>query len=197
MFSDLTALLDIMSMTSTEFSVNESEGVPDALHGFRRDTFSTELEFFNRLDVFNLGTINVYDEIFDGNDYIKESSLSSATSEDDNEANVVSFELYSDEGSFISRQNPQIHCDSMLMHNRGCYDSMGLLSISSMSSCETQIIHCPPLCNTSINPPHTSPNSIEAAGPSVSMDVHSDKEVFSIKSTSIGMSPVDNSTGKI
>ncbi len=197
MFSDLTALLDIMSMTSSEFSVNESEGVPDALNGFRRDTFSTELEFFNRLDVFNLGTINVYDEIFDGNDYIKESSLSSATSEDDIEANVVSFELYSDEGSFISRQNPQIHCDSMLMHNRECYDSMGLLSISSMSSCETQIIHCPPLCNTSINPPHTSQNSIEAAGPLVSMDVHSDKEVFSIKSTSIGMSPVDNSAGKI
>lgn len=183
-------------MTSFEFSVVESEGVPDALHGSRRDTFSTELDFFNRLDVFNLGTINIYDEIDYGNDYIKESSLSSATSEDDIEANVVSFELYSDEGSFISRQNPQIRCGNTLMHNRGCDDSMGLLSISSMSSCETQIIHRPPMCNTSINPRHTFPNSLEAAGPSVSMDDHNDK-VFSIKSTSIGMSPVDNSAGKI
>lgn len=61
MFSDLTALLDIMSMTSYEFSVAESEGVPDCLYGSRRDTLSTELECFNRLDVFNLGTINVYE----------------------------------------------------------------------------------------------------------------------------------------
>lgn len=187
-------------MISSEFSVAESEGVPDGLHGSRRDTFSTELECFNRLDVFNLGTINVYDEIDDGNDYIEESSLSSATSEDEIEASVVSFESHSDEGSFISRQNTQMRCDSMLMHNRGCDDSLALLSFSSMFSCETQIIHHPPMCNTSLNPHHTSSNSIEAAGPSVCMDVHTDKEVSSIESTSIGMSPVDsvdNSTGKI
>ncbi|KAF4118872.1 hypothetical protein G5714_000923 [Onychostoma macrolepis] len=182
-----------MSISSSEFSVSESEGVPDDLHGSRRDTFSTELQFcFNRLDVFNLGTINVYDEIDDGNDYIDESSLSSATSEDEIEASVVSFESHSDEGSFVCRQNTQMCCGSMLMHNGGCDDSLGLLSISSMSSCETQIIHHPPMCNASLNPPHTSSNSIEAAGPSVSMDVHSDKEVSSIESTSIGVSPVDS-----
>lgn len=84
-------------MTSYEFSVAESEGVPDCLYGSRRDTLSTELECFNRLDVFNLGTINVYDEIDDDND-IEESSLGSATSEDEIEVSVVSFESHSDEG---------------------------------------------------------------------------------------------------
>lgn len=141
-------------MTSYEFSVAESEGVPDCLYGSRRDTLSTELECFNRLDVFNLGTINVYDEIDDDND-IEESSLGSATSEDEIEVSVVSFESHSDEGSFVSRQNMQICCGSMLMHNRGCDDCLGLLSISSMFSCETQIVHRPPMCNTSLSAPHT------------------------------------------
>lgn len=47
--------------------------------------------------MFNLGTINVYDEIDDDND-IEESSLGSATSEDEIEVSVVSFESHSDEG---------------------------------------------------------------------------------------------------
>lgn len=190
-----------MSTSSSHISVANSEGVPDSLLGSRSDTFSIELEGFNRLDVFNLGTINVYDETDGGNDSddIEASSLSSSTSEDEVGASVVSFESHSDEG-FVSRQNPQMHCGSMLMHNRGRDDSLGLLSMSSTTSCDTQIIYRPPMRNTLFNPPHTSSNSVDAPGPSDSLDVHCDKEASSIESTSIGVSPVHsvhNSAGKI
>ncbi|KAL0203975.1 hypothetical protein M9458_001993, partial [Cirrhinus mrigala] len=182
-----------MSTSSSNISVADSEGVPDSLHGSRSDTFSIELEGFNRLDVFDLGTINVYDQTDGGNDSdnIEASSLSSSTSEDEVGASVVSFESHSDEG-FVSTQNPQMHCGSMLMHNGGSDDSLGLLSISSTSSCATRIIYRPPMRNALLNPPHTSSNSVDAPGPSNSLDVHSDKEAASIECTSIGVSPVDS-----
>lgn len=186
-------------MTSSEISVTENEGVPGGLHGSRSDRFSIELAAFNRLDVFDLGAFSVYDEIDESTDgdYTEQSALSSDTSEDEMGASVVSFESHSDEGGFVSRQNTLTHCGSILMLNRGSDDSLDLLSISSTFSSETQIIYRPPMHNAPLVPPS---NFVDAAWPSVRLDVHSDKEASSIESTSIGVTPVDsvdNSTGKI
>ncbi|XP_026124533.1 uncharacterized protein LOC113106702 [Carassius auratus] len=169
-----------MSMTSSEISAAESEGGPDGLHGSRSDTFSIELAAFNRLHVFDLGTIRVYDEIDDSNDgdYTEQSSLGSDTSEDEIGASVVSFESHSDEGGFLGRLNTQMHCGSILTLNRGSDDSLDLLSISSTSSCKTQIIYRAPMHNAPFIP-HS--NFVDTAWPSVTSE-----------STSIGMTPVDS-----
>ncbi|KAK2908742.1 hypothetical protein Q8A67_004579 [Cirrhinus molitorella] len=186
-----------MSTLSSDTSVAESEGVPDSLDGSRSDTPSG-LEGFNRLDVFNLGTINVYNETDGGDDsdYIEVFSLSSATSDNEVGMSLISYESHSDGGSFVSRQNAQMCCNSMLMHNGGSDDSLALLSISSTSSSENRIIYRPPMRNASLNPPQTSSNFVNAPGPSVSLDIHSDKEACSMESTSIGglnVDSVDNS----
>ncbi|XP_043092812.1 uncharacterized protein LOC122342774 [Puntigrus tetrazona] len=83
----------------------------------------------------------------------------------------------------------KMSCSRMFMQDRGCNDGLGLLSVGGISSCESQIVRSPPMSRTSL---HTSCNSLEAAGPSESMDFCSDHEVSSIESTSLGVSPADS-----
>ncbi|XP_043092920.1 uncharacterized protein LOC122342847 [Puntigrus tetrazona] len=100
-----------------------------------------------------------------------------------------SFESDSEEACFDIMHCIKMSCSRMFMQDRGCNDGLGLLSVGGISSCESQIVRSPPMSSASL---HTSCNSLEAAGPSESMDFCSDHEVSSIESTSLGVSPADS-----